>query len=71
MITTLDRIEQHEFVRHAAWDFVIIDECLSVQNETALRCKAAWRQVEMSVCGVMMLSATFFRSKFSCAIHGR
>ena len=69
VITTLDRIEQHEFLRHAAWDFVIIDECLSVQNESALRCKAAWRQVEMSVCGVMMLSATFFRSKFSSLFY--
>ena len=27
----------HPFVTHAAWDFVIVDECLSVQNVDAKR----------------------------------
>ena len=31
VITTLDRVRDHPFVTHAAWDFVVIDECLSVQ----------------------------------------
>ena len=53
----------------AAWDFVVIDECLAVQNDVALQCAAAWRQVEMSACGVMMLSATFFRSRFSSLFY--
>ena len=63
IISTLDRVCEHPFVRQAAWDFVVIDECLAVQNAAAKRCPSAWRQIEVSTCGVLMLSATFFRSK--------
>lgn len=64
VISTLDRVCKHPFVRQAAWDFVVIDECLSVQNAAAKRTPSAWRQIEVSMCGVLMLSATFFRSKY-------
>lgn len=64
VISTLDRVCNHPFVRQAAWDFVVIDECLSVQNAAAKRTPSAWRQIEVSLCGVLMLSATFFRSKY-------
>ena len=52
------------FVRQASWDFVVIDECLAVQNAAAKRCPSAWRQIEICRCGCLLLSATFFRSKF-------
>ena len=64
IISTLDRVCNHPFVRQTAWDFVVIDECLSVQNAAAKRNPSAWRQTEVSMCGVLMLSATFFRSKY-------
>ena len=51
-------------MRQAAWDFVVIDECLAVQNAAAKRCPSAWRQIEVSMCGALLLSATFFRSSF-------
>lgn len=64
VISTLARVREHPFAK-SAWDFVVIDECLSVQNDTALQTAEAWRQVEASHCGVLMLSATFFRSNYA------
>ena len=64
VLSTLDRVATHPFVRQVAWDFVVIDECLAVQNAAAKRCPSAWRQIEVSSCGVLMLSATFFRSSY-------
>lgn len=69
VISTLDRVSRHPFVRQCAWDFVVIDECLSVQNASAKRNPSAWRQIEVSVCGVLMLSATFFRSNYECLFY--
>ena len=69
VISTLDRVSEHPFVRQAAWDFVVIDECLAVQNAAAKRCPSAWRQIEDSTCGVLMLSATFFRSKYASLFY--
>jgi superfamily II DNA or RNA helicase len=65
VISTLDRVREHPFARQSAWDFVVIDECLAVQNGNAKRCPSAWRQIEVSSMGVLMLSATFFRSRYS------
>ena len=55
----------YAFLRQAAWDLVVIDECLAVQNAAAKRCPSAWRQIEVSRCGCLLLSATFFRSKYA------
>jgi len=61
-ITTLGRMRDHPIYHN--WSFVIIDECLSVQNQNALQTEEAWRQVCSSLFGVLMMSATFFRSRF-------
>eukprot|EP00667_Euglena_gracilis_P000117 EG_transcript_117 len=65
VVTTLARARDKPFTAQAGWDLVIVDECLSVQNDTALQTGEAWRQVISSRCGVLMLSATFFRSHYS------
>ena len=46
------------------WFLVIIDECLTVQNKETAHTEEAWRQVITSKYGVLMMSATFFRSRF-------
>ena len=51
IISTLDRVSEHPFVRQAAWDLVLIDECLAVQNAAAKRCPSAWRQIEVWALG--------------------
>ncbi|ETO28268.1 hypothetical protein RFI_08864, partial [Reticulomyxa filosa] len=63
LLTTLGRCRDHPLAKQ--WSLVIIDECTSVQNESALQTAEAWRQVVSSDCGVLMLSATFFRSRFT------
>eukprot|EP01059_Diplonema_ambulator_P010453 TRINITY_DN204_c0_g1_i5.p1 TRINITY_DN204_c0_g1~~TRINITY_DN204_c0_g1_i5.p1 ORF type:complete len:894 (+),score=282.64 TRINITY_DN204_c0_g1_i5:2604-5285(+) len=65
VVSTLGRIRDKPFVAQAGWDMVVIDECLSVQNDSALQTMEAWRQVAASRCGVLMLSATLFRSRMS------
>ena len=65
VISTLGRLRDKPFVSQPGWDFVVIDECLSVQNDSALQTVEAWRQVTASRCGVLMLSATLFRSRMS------
>ena len=40
--STLARVREHPFAK-SAWDLVVIDECLSVQNYTALQTAEAWR----------------------------
>jgi hypothetical protein len=62
LITTLGRMRDHPIIEN--WQFVVIDECLSVQNKNALQTEEAWRQVMSSQYGVLMMSATFFRSRF-------
>ena len=58
----MGRIRDHP-IQHP-WILNIIDECLSVQNKDALQTEEAWRQVCCSQYGVLMMSATFFRSRF-------
>lgn len=60
VITTLGRIRDHPL--RISWQLVVIDECLFVQNKSALQ--TAYRQVGCSQYGVLMMSATFFRSRF-------
>jgi len=45
-------------------EFVIIDECLTVQNNTSKWTMKAFEQATKSKYGVLMLSATFFRTRF-------
>jgi superfamily II DNA or RNA helicase len=65
VISTLDRVAKAPFVRQASWDFVVIDECLAVQNAAAKRCPSAWRQIEICRCGCLLLSATFLGVSFT------
>src|SRR5207245_2450196 len=44
--------------------FVVIDECLTVQNKNALQTEEAYKQIAVSQYGVHMASATFFRARF-------
>lgn len=44
---------------------MVVDECLSIQNDSALQTAEAWRQVAASRAGCLLLSATFFRSRYS------
>lgn len=62
LITTLGRMRDHPLEK--LWTFVVIDECLSVQNKNALQTEEAWRQIISSQYGVLMASATFFRTRF-------
>jgi hypothetical protein len=61
VITTMGRMRDHPLT--VPWLIISIDECLSVQNKNALQTGEAWRQVVNSYYGVMLLSATFFRSR--------
>ena len=62
MISTLGRMRDYP-VKHF-WNFVVIDECLSIQNKSTLWTLEALRQISVSKYGVALLSATFFRSRF-------
>lgn len=61
VVSTMARMRDHPLSRR--WSLVVIDECLSVQNGTALWTAEAWRQTCMAD-HVLMLSATFFRSRY-------
>jgi hypothetical protein len=62
IISTLGRMRDHPIYNN--WIFVVIDECLSVQNKEALHTEEALRQIMASQYGVLLCSATFFRSRF-------
>jgi len=66
VISTLGKMRDHPIIKHIEkkWSLVVIDECLSVQNRDALQTEEAWRQIINSRYGVLMMSATFFRSRF-------
>jgi hypothetical protein len=61
-ITTIGRMRDHPL--NVKWNYVVIDECLTVQNKEALQTEEAWRQIMCSNHGVLMLSATFLRARF-------
>lgn len=63
LVTTLARMRETPVTRR--WQMVVIDECLSVQNANALWTQEAWRQVACSQRGVLLLSATLFRTRFN------
>ena len=62
LITTLGRMRDHPLSN--PWILTVIDECLTVQNKEALQTSEAWKQSLCSQYGVLMMSATFFRSRF-------
>jgi len=65
VITTLARHREHPFTQQPGWDLVVIDECLSVQSDSAMQAAEAWRSVVASRCGCLLLSATLFRSSYA------
>lgn len=67
LITTMARCRENPIIH--PWLFVIIDECLTVQNKEAQQTEEAWRQSSFSLYGVLMLSATFFRSRFEKMLY--
>lgn len=66
-ITTMGRNRDKPIKRN--WLFVIIDECLTVQNKEAQQTMAAWEQIVCSKYGVLLLSATFFRTRFDKLLY--
>jgi hypothetical protein len=67
IVSTMGRIRDHP-LQHS-WVLVIIDECLSIQNKEALQTGEAWNQSCRSEYGIIMLSATFFRSRFEKMLY--
>ena len=67
IISTMGRMRDKP-IKHQ-WILVVIDECLSVQNKEALQTEEAWRQSCYSKYGIVMLSATFFRSRFDKMLY--
>ncbi len=67
IITTMGRNREHSLMKD--WLFVVIDECLTVQNKEALQTMAAWIQSIHSKYGVLLLSATFFRTRFDKLLY--
>ena len=61
MISTLGRMRDHPISNN--WIYVVIDECLSVQNKEALHTEEALRQIMSSQYSTLLMSATFFRSR--------
>lgn len=61
VLTTLGRMRDHPIIH--PWLFVIIDECTKVCN-TTLQTEEAWRQSIQSKYGVLMMSASFFTTRF-------
>jgi hypothetical protein len=51
------------------WLFLVIDECLTVQNKEAQQTMSAWIQSIHSKFGVLLLSATFFRTRFDKLLY--
>ena len=62
LITTLGRMRDHPLSQ--PWIFTVIDECLSVQNRDALQTGEAWKQILFSQYRCLLMSATFFRTRF-------
>ena len=61
VVSTMGRMRDHP-VDHN-WLLVVIDECLTVQNRAALWTESAWKQSTMAM-HLVMMSATFFRTRF-------
>ncbi len=68
VISTMGRNRSHP-IDSVHWLMVIIDECLTVQNKEAIQTMEAWKQVVKSQFGCMLLSATFFRTRFDKLLY--
>lgn len=62
VISTMSRVREHPISN--PWILVVIDECLTVQNKEALQTEEALRQATASQFNCILLSATFFRTRF-------
>lgn len=62
VISTMGRTREHPLSN--PWILVIIDECLTVQNKEALQTEEAFRQSIASQYNCILMSATFFRTRF-------
>lgn len=67
IITTMGRNRSHPL--QYKWLFLIIDECLTVQNKEAIQTMSSWKQSVNSEYGVLLLSATFFRTRFDKLLY--
>lgn len=61
VISTMSK--QRDYPTDHSWLLLIIDECLTVQNKNAQWTESAWKQSAMSK-HLLMMSATFFRTRF-------
>lgn len=66
-ITTMGRNRNHPL--NYNWLFLVIDECLTVQNKEAIQTMSSWKQSINSEYGVILLSATFFRTRFDKLLY--
>lgn len=62
LITTMSRMREHPL--QIPWILNVIDECLTVQNKESLQTESAFISSLQAQYGVLMMSATFFRSRF-------
>ncbi len=61
-LSTMGRNRDHQLNEPINW--VVIDECLTVQNKDSKWTIKAFEQIVRAKYGVLMLSATFFRTRF-------
>lgn len=61
VVSTMARVRDYP-INHK-WLLMVIDECLTVQNKNALWTESAWKQSMLSK-HLIMMSATFFRTRF-------
>ena len=62
VITTMGRCRDHPL--NNQWILTVVDECLTVQNKDSLQTERAYVEALRSQYGILMLSASFFRSRF-------
>jgi hypothetical protein len=67
IITTMGRNRSHPL--QFKWLFLIIDECLTVQNKESIQTMSSWKQSINSEYGILLLSATFFRTRFDKLLY--
>jgi len=61
VLSTVGRIREHSL--NIPWIFIVIDECLTICNKSALQTQQIWKESINSQYNVYLASATFFRSR--------